>query len=119
MLPSAFGMSTSVFPTRVQRLPERRILAITWEDGQVCEYPYDYLRGYCPCADCQGHFSRGLEFQAPPQPVTPLSIRQVGNYAIAITWSDGHDTGIYRFELLRRLCPEEEQPVDVASEEPI
>jgi DUF971 family protein len=37
--------------------------------------------------------------------VTPVSIEPVGNYGISIHWSDGHGTGIYRFDFLRRICP--------------
>ena len=41
--------------TEVERLIERRKLRCTWNDGHVAEFDYDYLRGYCPCAGCQGH----------------------------------------------------------------
>jgi DUF971 family protein len=37
--------------------------------------------------------------------VTPTTIEPVGNYAISIAWSDGHSTGIYRFDFLREICP--------------
>jgi len=91
--------------TEVRRLPGERKLRLTWSDGHSGEMPYDYLRGWCPCAGCQGHAGLTLEFQPPAEPVTPQSITPVGNYAISIAWSDRHSTGIYRFEYLRRLCP--------------
>jgi len=46
-----------------------------------------------------------LEDSGVSEDVRILEIHGVGNYAIAIKWSDGHDTGIYAFERLRRLCP--------------
>lgn len=79
---------------------------ITWSDGHVSRYPMRYLRGHCPCAGCQGHggghvFHEGLDAK-----VTDMQL--VGGYAIAFSFSDGHDTGIYTFEFLRELCPCEE-----------
>lgn len=92
-------------PTEIRRLPESRRLRIAWSDGHEAEYDYDYLRGYCPCASCQGHHSMSVNFHAPPVAVTPLAIEPVGNYAVAFQWSDAHSTGIYRFDFLRRICP--------------
>ena len=97
-------MSETNYPTEVRRLPEERRLRLIWSDGHQWEYDYDYLRGYCPCAACQGHGAGEVEFQQPSESVEPNGIVPVGNYAISIHWSDGHDTGIYRFSFLRRLC---------------
>ena len=87
-----------------RRLPEERRLRLTWSDGHVAEYAYDLVRGWCPCAGCQGH-GISIRYQPAPGPVTAESIQPVGNYAISIAWSDGHATGIYRFEFLRQICP--------------
>jgi DUF971 family protein len=46
-----------------------------------------------------------LRYHPPPGPVVALEIQPVGNYAISIRWSDGHSTGIYRFDYLRQVCP--------------
>lgn len=92
-------------PTEVRRLPDEGRLRVTWSDGHVGEYDYTYLRGYCPCAGCQGHTNEAIRFQAPAGDVRPEAIEPVGNYALSFHWSDGHGTGIYRFDLLRRICP--------------
>ncbi len=97
--------SAALYPTEVRRLPEAGRLRLTWSDGHVAEYDYDYLRGYCPCAACQGHTNEAIRFHRPPGPVTAAAIEPVGNYAISIQWSDGHATGIYRFDFLRLICP--------------
>lgn len=94
-----------LYLTEVRRLPETRCLRLTWSDGHCADFDYDYLRGYCPCAGCQGHGAMKAEYHPPPAPVTADSIESVGNYAISIGWSDGHATGIYRFDFLRDLCP--------------
>ena len=94
----------SIFPREVRRLPDERRLQISWEDGVETSYDYDTLRGFCPCAGCQGHLVREMVFHRPPRPVEPRRIEPVGNYAVSIAWSDGHSTGIYRFDYLRQLA---------------
>ena len=89
----------------VRRLPESHRLRLTWSDGHEAEYDYDYLRGYCPCASCQGHGIDSIRFHQPPAPVDPVEIQPVGNYGISIHWTDRHSTGIYRFDFLREICP--------------
>lgn len=79
------------------------MVRVTWDDGHVGDYPREYLRGYCPCALCQGHggeikFIAALNAQL-------AEISAVGNYAIQFGWEDGHNTGIYTFDYLRSLCP--------------
>ena len=96
-------MST-LYLTEVRRLDAERKLRLTWSDGHRAELAYDLVRGWCPCAGCQGHGPAELEFHPPPQPVRPETIEAVGNYAISIAWSDQHATGIYRFDFLRRLA---------------
>jgi DUF971 family protein len=98
-------MSEGPHPTEIRRLPEAGRLRITWSDGHVGEYDYARLRGYCPCAMCQGHTAEEIRYQPPAAPVEPLKIEPVGNYAVSFLWSDGHATGIYRFDFLRELCP--------------
>ena len=89
----------------IRRMPTRKRALLKWSDGHEGEYSYDHLRGFCPCAGCQGHTVTEVEFHPPETEVTPLSIKPVGNYALSFHWSDGHDTGIYRFEFLRKICP--------------
>lgn len=80
-----------------------RILEITWPGhSEPDRLPHEILRGYCPCAGCQGHRAE-IKFQAGHD----LEIRDlspVGNYALCFTWGDGHATGIYSFEYLWRLA---------------
>lgn len=91
--------------TEVRRLPEEGRLRLTWSDGHSAEYAHDYLRGWCPCAGCQGHSFMKIRYQPPASPVTIESIKPVGNYAISFAFSDGHGTGIYRYDFLREICP--------------
>ncbi len=94
-----------LYLTEVRRQPDERKLYLTWSDGHSAGFDYDYLRGYCPCAACQGHNPLQVEYHPPSRPVTAGTIEPVGNYAISIAFSDGHATGIYRFDFLRQICP--------------
>ncbi len=74
---------------------------IAWSDGVTQRLPNVILRGYCPCAKCQGH-SGPLRYVEGHD--TELSdIGRVGNYALRLSWADGHDTGIYAYPHLRLL----------------
>ncbi len=82
-------------------------LRISWDDGKETLYPLRYLRGYCPCANCQGH-GGPVRFVAIERPVI-TRIDEVGSYAINIVWQDdgagAHSTGIYSYDYLRDLDP--------------
>jgi DUF971 family protein len=101
--PAAPGAGDPLYLTEVRRLPEEGRLRLTWSDGHSAALDYGYLRGWCPCAGCQGH-GLAIRHRPPAGAVRPASIEPVGNYAISIVWSDGHGTGIYRFDYLRRIC---------------
>ncbi|HEU4343001.1 MAG TPA: DUF971 domain-containing protein [Candidatus Binatia bacterium] len=95
-------MATAL-PTEINHVSSRRVVRISWDDGHVGEYGEEYLRGYCPCALCQGHGTQ-TRFLAVPG-ATLNEIRAVGNYAVEFRWRDGHSTGIYTYGYLRSLCP--------------
>jgi DUF971 family protein len=81
----------------------KTLLAVDWPDGHVSTFPLWFLRGWCPCAVCQGH--GGAQSFQPHAAKQVVGIQPVGNYAVSFTWDDGHATGIYPFEWLRRWCP--------------
>ena len=81
-------------------------LRVTWADGRVCRYAAPDLRRACPCAQCVNEWTgeRMLRPEAVPDSVAIADIDIVGRYALNFRWSDGHQTGIYSFRLLRALC---------------
>jgi DUF971 family protein len=93
----------SSFPTEINHIKSRAVVKFTWEDGHVGEYGEEYLRGYCPCAMCQGHGPQRKFISVPGAKL--VAVRPVGNYAIEFQWQDGHSTGIYTYDYLRALCP--------------
>jgi DUF971 family protein len=92
----------SITPKAVRSPWNAKQTEIDWADGHVGVYPHDVLRGYCPCAGCQGH-SGAIRF-IPGGDTVVREITTVGDYALALKWGDGHDTGIYSFRYLRSLC---------------
>lgn len=84
-------------------------LAIRWEDGLESFIPLGTLRRHCPCASCAGEKDIfGNLYKGPDRPLTPrgtelVRVDAIGSYAVQPTWGDGHNTGLYTYELLRRL----------------
>jgi ATP-binding protein involved in chromosome partitioning len=82
-----------------------QVTVVTWDDGKVLRYPNRYLRSMCPCAQCvnedTGERMVGLESIDPAVRIT--SVAPVGRYALHFQWSDGHGTGLYSFNTLRKL----------------
>ncbi len=88
-------------PIKVKAPHGARIFEVTWKDAVVSRIDHRILRGYCPCAQCQGH--HGVIRFVPGGNLELREIARVGNYALGITWGDGHASGIYTFSYLRRL----------------
>lgn len=84
------------------------ILILQWKDGHRSELPLDQVRRACPCAACgdkgSGEKRSPLHVVAPIPPSAVRTIQPVGRYALQFHWANGHETGIYSFELLRSLC---------------
>ena len=87
-------------------------IKIDWKDGHHSDYGITYLRDKCPCATCTGAHGtppREPEGNNPFQMYKPalkmLAVEPVGNHAIRINWSDGHNSGIYTFDHFREICP--------------
>ncbi|MHB8970812.1 MAG: DUF971 domain-containing protein [Pirellulaceae bacterium] len=103
---------TLSYPISLKIVDQRR-LQIDWSDGQVRQYSFMELRDSCPCAGCrekrthEAASANPLQLQvlspAEARPIRVQSMRPVGNYAYSIAFSDGHDAGIFTFELLLSL----------------
>jgi DUF971 family protein len=97
-------------PVELKKLGEDR-LQIAWSNGQVGTIPWLKLRTACPCAICVEERSQPpnplrvlKESEIPRGPLKATDIAPVGRYAYKITWNDGHNTGLFTFELLHDLC---------------
>lgn len=92
-------------PVEIRR-QEKESVVIVWADGHRSRFPNRYLREHCPCAACRetAEPKRSLPVRGASD-LYPVGIGVVGRYALHFEWSDRHDTGIYRYETLRALCP--------------
>jgi len=92
-------------PTDMEWL-DKGVLSITWSDNHKGVYPVRYLRQHCPCAGCVDEWTGELRLKPDSIPLLILleDIEPVGRYAFRFKWSDGHDTGIYSYTALRRMC---------------
>jgi DUF971 family protein len=99
-----------------QRMPdviapslESRSIDITWLDGHRSSYDFEFLRWQCPCAICRGEGGSpgvlAVTESLTPEQTALADLGPVGNYAMGVTWQDGHATGIYSWDYLRRICP--------------
>jgi DUF971 family protein len=100
------NMTETVYEPRDMAWIEKGVLGIEWNDGHKAVYPVRYLRQQCPCAACVDEWSGARRLQPNDVPLLIMlqDVQPVGRYALQFTWSDGHDTGIYSYALLRRLC---------------
>lgn len=94
-------------PTQFAYDEPGRALLVSWRGGALTRIPFAELRRACPCASCRGELGAPGRFDLDPQlhqgEDELADIALVGNYGLKVVWADGHDTGIYRFELLRKL----------------
>ena len=107
----------SVTPEKVRVLvTEGKGMEIDWADGHRSAWSFAWLREACPCATCvEERNAEGRKAGEPKPrsaallpmytpPPKPASAHAVGRYAIQFDWLDGHSSGIYSWEYLRRVC---------------
>lgn len=93
------------YPVNVQLDRPQKQVVISWSDGFRMSYPWTFLRANCPSAGerVEREEANPLAVLGKPPSSELVEVRVVGNYALGLTWSDGHNAGIYTWELLRQL----------------
>jgi DUF971 family protein len=89
-------------PTDITLHQKSKILEVVYPDGATFNLPLEYLRVYSPSAEVRGH-GGPMELVTGKRDIGVQSIEPVGNYAIQLHFTDGHNTGIYSWETLREL----------------
>ena len=96
-------------PQQIHADRPARELRIDWADGHRSVFDFSTLRWLCPCAFCRGEAGQPGWLDSNPtlseDQVTLSDISLVGHYAVQPVWADGHSSGFYSFEHLRRNCP--------------
>ncbi len=90
-------------PTQVKLHRKARVLEVSWADGQRFELPCEYLRVYSPSAELRGHGLVEPMLIGGKRDVNISRVEPVGRYALRLVFDDGHDTGLYTWDLLHEL----------------
>ena len=87
-------------PTEIKLHQKSRVLEIAFADGAAFRLPCEFLRVYSPSAEVRGHGPGQEVLQTGKKEVEIARVEPVGQYAVQLHFSDGHDTGIYSWDLL-------------------
>jgi DUF971 family protein len=102
-------VDTKYTPASVDVNNSEQVLTVKWSDGQTSDFSLFGLRKNCPCVACRGGHEKMGRFEPELFKVQPtrvykiLDAETVGNHALKITWDDGHNSGMFRWDLLRQM----------------
>jgi DUF971 family protein len=97
-------MEKTPIPTGIELHRQSKTLELHYAGGESHVLSCEYLRVYSPSAEVRGHGPGQETLQVGKINVAITDIKPVGNYALQLTFSDGHDTGIYSWPYLHELC---------------
>ena len=90
-------------PSEIRLRRKARVLEVAFHDGARFALPFEYLRVYSPSAEVKGHGPGQETLQVGKEDVGVHRIEPVGNYAVRLVFDDGHDTGLYSWDVLYDL----------------
>jgi len=96
-------------PTEIKLHQKSRVLEISFADGKTFQLPCEFLRVHSPSAEVRGHGAGQETLQVGKKDVEITHIEPVGSYAIQLMFSDGHDTGLYSWDILYDYGLQQEQ----------
>lgn len=96
-------------PTELKLHNTSRLLEVSFDDGSNYRLPFEFLRVYSPSAEVRGHGVGQGVLQTGKRDVIVTAVEPVGNYAVRITFSDGHNSGLYSWDVLHTLGSQQEQ----------
>ena len=96
-------------PTGIRLHRKTRVLEVTWPDGTCAELPCEYLRVFSPSAELRGHGLPEPMLIGGKREVNVARIEPIGQYAVRLVFDDGHDTGLYSWDVLAELARDHDQ----------
>lgn len=96
-------------PDLIELRTQSKTLALRYDDLGLVELSHEFLRVFTPSAEARGHGPGQETLQTGKRHVAILNVQPVGQYALKFVFSDGHDTGLYTWELLYNLCLHRDQ----------
>ena len=97
------------WPTEIRLKRDRRALGVAFDDGVAHDLPAEMLRVLSPSAEVQGHSPEQRKTVGGKKDVSITAVDPVGNYAVRLTFDDGHNTGLFTWTYLRKLGDEREK----------
>lgn len=101
---------TAIAPTEIRVARDRKAMTLAWPDASSATLPAEMLRVLSPSAEVRGHSEAERKTVPGKRHVEIAAVAPVGNYAVRISFSDGHDTGIFTWNYLHELCTEGDAP---------
>lgn len=90
-------------PTEIKLHQKSHQLEVSFADGKTFQLPCEFLRVYSPSAEVRGHGPGQEVLQVGKKDVEITKVEPVGNYAVQLTFSDGHDSGLYSWDYLYEM----------------
>ena len=90
-------------PLKIKLHQQSRRLELEFDDGRSFSLSCEYLRVFSPSAEVRGHGPGQEVLQVSKEQVRITKIEPVGNYAVKLHFDDGHNTGLYSWNVLHRL----------------
>lgn len=90
-------------PVEVLVHSKRKTLELIYEDGTKAEFSFEFLRVFSPSAEVQGHAPSEAVLQVGCRDVAVVGVEPVGQYALKLIFSDGHDTVVYSWDYFEEL----------------
>ncbi|KZN48976.1 gamma-butyrobetaine hydroxylase-like domain-containing protein [Pseudoalteromonas luteoviolacea] len=95
--------------TKLHYHRQSKLLDITFDDNLHASVSAEFLRTHSPSAEVQGHSPEQAQLVLNKQAVTIIKIEPVGHYAVRLCFDDGHNSGLFSWQYLRKLCNNREQ----------
>ncbi len=95
--------TTTAWPTQLRLSQQGRVLSVTFDTGESFDLTAEFLRVSSPSAEVRGHGQAEPKIEAGKRNVAIREIHPTGNYAVRLSFDDGHDTGIYTWTYLYEL----------------
>ena len=96
-------MNRTPNPTNIKLHQRSRMLEVSFDDGKHFQLSCEYLRVYSPSAEVRGHSPEQAVLQTGKETVNIKNIEPIGHYAVRLVFDDGHDSGLYSWNILYDL----------------
>lgn len=96
-------MTETITPIAINLQKKSRVLKLEYDDGEIYEFSFEFLRVHSPSAEVRGHGNDDAVLQVGKENVVIDEVEPVGNYAVRLCFDDGHATGLYSWEYFQEL----------------